>query len=118
MARTLGIPRLEAARELLNRVGYRPPTLAERWTEACSEDRAVDVAWLGLALRTFCERIGGGQWSRLQFERIVSSKLDECLSLLDLVKTPEDAEKWLNSTKSVMSKILGEFNERVRDPAP
>lgn len=117
LARTLGISRLDAARELLNRVGYRPPTLSERWAQACADDQTVDVAWLGLALRTFCARIGGQRWASLQFEDMISSKLDECLSLLGLVSTPEDAEKWLKATKAAMCNILGASDERVTGPS-
>lgn len=118
MARKLGISRIEAARELLDRVGYRPPTLAERWRQACEPDAVVDVEWLGLALRTFCERISSDHWSSLQFEQSVAVRLDECLSLLELVKTPEDANKWLTTTKTVMQKVLGEIDECVAGTAP
>ena len=69
-------------------------------------DDAPDVKWLGLALRTYCERIEP-TWRSVQFDSTVSQVLDRCLALLELVTTPDEAQKWLAVSKVVMARALG-----------
>ena len=96
-----------AASQLLDRIGYRPPSPAERWRRASQKPEEINRHDLGLTLRTYCERISQGLWKKVQFEDEVAEKLDKCLSLLDFVVSTEQAHTWLNATKAVMAKVIG-----------
>lgn len=105
-AKFQGVSFKAAARELLDRVGYRPPSLEERWKQATEVEDTPNTLWLGVALKTYCERVAGPRWNLMQLDTEISGMLDKCLSLLELVKTSEDSIKWMKATKSAMNKAL------------
>lgn len=99
------LTRTAAAGELLERVGYKPVTLADTWASltACTDppDRAV----LSAALKTYCARITPG-WDDMQFEPTVAGRLTRCLALLELVHTDDEARAWLAGCKEIMQRVL------------
>lgn len=94
-----------AATELLDRIGYRPPTLEQAWARASQVDDTPDVAALRTALQTYCERIAPA-WAERQFEAGVAATLTRCLALLDLVTSGAEAQTWLAAAKTVMRRTL------------
>lgn len=94
-----------AAVELLDRVGYRPLTLAEAWSKASQREDPPDTTNLREALQTYCRRICPS-WETVQFTPAVASALSKCLDLLDRVHTEEDAQEWLEGTKALMRRVL------------
>jgi hypothetical protein len=104
-AKAMDVDRQTAARLLLDRIGYRPLSLAAVWKQVSAYEPALDRSMLAEALKTFCRRIEPA-WSRRQFDADVAATLTRCLSLLDLVVTADDASLWLNSCKTVMASNL------------
>lgn len=104
-ARALEIPRRVAALHLLDRIGYRGLDLASAWAQAKEHVPPVDKAMLADALKIYCRRVAP-RWSSQQFEPAVSRLLIRCFDLLDLVRTPEDANLWLVRCKEAMSRGL------------
>lgn len=97
-----------AAFRLLEDAGFKPKTIEERWAEATTPiHNSVDLISLADALKTYCSGIAS-DWMTRQLDDIVAIKLNQCLALLDCVKTDEDATKWLQICKTVMSKSLEE----------
>ncbi len=94
-----------AATELLDRVGYRPLTLAEAWAKAAQREDPPDYTSLREALQTYCCRISP-DWDRLQFAPVPASALTRCLDLLDRVHTEAEAREWLEGTKALMRMVL------------
>ncbi len=94
-----------AAAEILDRVGYRPLTLAEAWVKASQREDPPDDTSLRAALQTYCRRISP-DWDRLQFSPAVATTFTQCLDLLDRVHTEADAREWLDGTKVLMSRVL------------
>lgn len=103
-------PKEEVAADLLDRVGYKPVSLAQAWAGLQVREEPPDTAMLALALRTYCERVAPG-WAERQFEPGIGAVLDRCLALLPRVKTPDDAEQWLQVTKRVMCRTLVELGQ-------
>lgn len=103
--RALDTDRRTAATHLLDRIGYRPMDLAAVFANALSYEPTPDKALLADALKTYCRRIDP-QWSSRQFDSRVASALTRCLTLLDMVHTPEDVTMWLCCCKEVMRRIL------------
>lgn len=99
------ISKKRAAAELLERVGYKPLSAAELWRQVQPEEIRPDTSMLGMALKTYCRRIDS-DWSTRQFDKLVSDKLDKCLSLLEYVSTEEDSDRWLTACKQAMANIL------------
>jgi len=99
------ISKKQAAKELLDRVGYKPLTAAEMWAGVQPKEPEPDTSMLSMALKTYCLRIDP-DWQKTQFEPDVGSYLDRCLSLLDQVHTGEEAEAWLTTCKLAMKKFL------------
>lgn len=95
----------EVAGELLDRIGYKTETVAERWAKARNAEDPPDVHMLAQALQLYCEGLVYN-WKDLQFEPDVSRKLSRCFDLLDRVSTSEDADVWLSKSKIVMAGIL------------
>lgn len=91
-----GISQGAAADSLLQQVGWKPPSLEERWAEALAATTTPDVLALAEALKAYCSRVIPG-WEFAQFEKPYSEVLDKCLSLLPRVSTDEDATAWLNA---------------------
>ncbi len=94
-----------AAAVLLDRIGYRPPSLAERWAAAVAVVPAPDTTLLAEALKVYCAR-HDPQWSTDQFAPDVAGQLARCLTLLDRVGDDEDAARWLAGTKRAMRAFL------------
>lgn len=105
VAMAWGISRRDAAVELLDRVGIKPATLADAWAQATTREVKPDTAMLSEALKTFCARISP-DWDEVQFESPVAAKLTRCFTLLDLVRTPLEADQWLLGCKKVMALVL------------
>jgi hypothetical protein len=98
-----------AALRLLEDSGFKPKSLEERWADAVGQQIiAPDLLALADALKMFCSGIRP-DWNILQLNDTVGTKLNQCLDLLDSVKTDEDANKWLSVCKQVMGKTLGEI---------
>lgn len=95
----------QAAQDLLEIVGWKPKSQAERWSEAMTQEVTVDVSALALALRTYCARICR-EWEEYQLIPEVAELFSRCLALLERVHTPEEADQWLNACKKIMSKKL------------
>lgn len=104
-ARAWDISRKEAAERLLDRIGYRPLDLAEQWQAVLDYEPELDKALLGEALKTYCRRTCK-TWGYRQFNDDVRATLTRCLSLLDLVKTADDATRWLAACKVAMELAL------------
>jgi hypothetical protein len=94
------------ALDLLDRVGFRPSSLAEEWTQVSTREPEIDRAALGLALQVFGERVSP-RWGEVQFQSPVKEVLGSCMDLLDLVRTREDVELWLPSCKEALRRALG-----------
>ncbi len=106
-AQAMGCTRTTAATRLLDRVGYRPLDLATAWRQARDYSPEPDRALLADSLKTYCRRICP-DWAHRQFDPQIAATLTRCLSLIDLVKTAEDAALWLRKCKFAMSQALGE----------
>lgn len=96
---------LTAANRLLDRIGHRPTTLAQKWEQARSYEPEPDKALLADALKTYCRRINP-DWAGRQFDPAVAATLTRCLSLLDLVHTAQDVSLWLSRCKVAMCRTL------------
>jgi hypothetical protein len=100
------IPPHAAAKELLERVGYRPTSLKDAWAAAVAGDNpAPDPLLLAEALKTYCSRVVP-DWDVIQFDPRPAAMLGRCLGLLDLVHTEDEAREWLTGCKTVMRHIL------------
>lgn len=98
--------RNDAAMLLLEEVGWKPVSHAQRWADLVSPpEESVDLSMLALALRTYCARVCP-EWDELQLNPEISELLSRCLGLLDRVRTGEEAEQWLETCKTVMSRKL------------
>jgi len=97
-----------AAFRLLEDAGFKPKTLEERWAEATAQVVVKpDVLSLADALKMYCSGISS-EWATKQLDENVAETLNKCLGLLNIVETNEDAAKWLDACKKVMSKLLEE----------
>jgi len=102
-----------AAITLLEDAGFKPKSLEERWQDAVTiEVNTPDLIALADALKMYCSTICAS-WNMLQLDEQVADKLSSCLSLLDAVRTDEDATKWLNITKQAMKQVL-DYKERTQ----
>ncbi len=88
---------------LLESIGYRAPSDVELFQEMAEQTLKPDSAQLADALKQFCRRVIP-QWRTRQFDREEAALLDRCLRLLDQVRTDEEAQLWLNTAKTVMSR--------------
>jgi hypothetical protein len=95
----------QSAEDLLEKVGYKEPSFEEIWSNVQPKDPEPDTSMLSKALRVYCERVSKN-WSKEQFKTEVASVLDKCLSLLDVVKTSEDSEYWLTTSKQIMFRVI------------
>jgi hypothetical protein len=101
------MPAEEAAWELLNRAGIKPPSLEDIWVELeRSREPIPDRASLGQALRLYLGRTVP-DWNSRQFDPDVAGLLDKCLGLLDSVNTEQEARQWLDGTKDILTHKLG-----------
>jgi hypothetical protein len=95
-----------AALELLDSKGLGFKSLEEQWEEANKKPEVIlDVSALADALKIYCSTLVDN-WTILQLNDVVSSKLNACFNLLDLVKTDEDAHNWLSTCKAAMKRLL------------
>lgn len=109
-----GIDYQNAATLLLDHVGYRPASLSEQWAELTSRVTKPDRTLLADALKTYCLRVIPG-WEIRQFDREEAAMLTRCLALIDRVKTEEDAQRWLTTTKEVMARrFLPEHSSAIK----
>lgn len=92
-----------AATVLLDKIGHKPATLDDEWRAVVEHHQDPDPAQLADALKLYCQRVIPG-WRSRQFDRAEASLLTRCLQLLDLVRTDEEAQLWLNTSKTVMSR--------------
>ena len=102
-----GVEEDEAAEIILDMTNYVAPDIDSRWNALVDTPPSVDTDALADALKVACQRMAK-DWEMLQFDEVVSVKLRQCLGLLSKVATDEDATKWLNATKEIMRKVLGE----------
>ena len=100
-ARGTGLTSQEAARELLDRVNYRPVAFIHLWEQAQVPKIEIDRTALGGALKEYCSRICR-TWEIEQFEEEVAVTLGRCLRALSKVETATDVETWLETCKQVM----------------
>jgi hypothetical protein len=102
-------PPAQVAVELLDRIGYRPLSLAQLWAAAVSREQSPDTTLLSLALRAYCERVDR-DWPVRQYEPEIAVTLDRCLALLSRVHSEDQAAQWLTGGKAVMDRAL--YRER------
>lgn len=95
----------DAALALLDRIGYKPVSLADRWASIVHSEDPPDTAMLAQALKTYCSR-SVENWQTVQFEPSIAQMLDRCLALLDRVSNAEEARTWLDASKIAMKKVL------------
>ncbi len=107
LAHALGIPRISAARELLERVGISRQSREKRWAEALTHTEPLDKALLAEALKTYCRRTVP-DWDRRQYEAAPARTLALCLDLLDRVHTAEQAQRWLAGCKRAIDLLLAQ----------
>jgi hypothetical protein len=105
-ADSLDVSLEDAAILLLEKVGYVSEDLDARWAAALDKQEFVQTATLAEALKVYCRRIAP-TWETLQTQPEISSKLAQCLDLLDRVQTKDDATRWLAVAKRVMAITLG-----------
>jgi hypothetical protein len=99
-----------AALRLLEDIGYKRKTVAERWAEATAEKTSeIDILELAEALKIYCAGISP-DWEMLQLQDDVAALLNRCLSLVKAVKTDEQADKWLIVCKQAMASKLKEMS--------
>lgn len=96
----------EVAVDLLDRVGYKPASHADQWARLVTTETPPDPDALRAALDVFCSTLTP-VWAERQMDVVVARTLGRCLGLLSLVRTAEDAERWLEATKEVMRRVLG-----------
>lgn len=100
------VPWTAAALRLLEEAGFKSKTLTERWVEATTPvENKPDLIALADALKMFCSGVHA-DWTSIQYDDHVSTKLNQCLSLLDLVQSDEAASRWLDTCKKAMTKVL------------
>lgn len=102
-ARAWDVPREAAADRLLQETGIRVPSWRQRWAEL-HVPRRPDHDALSEALRTWCSRWPG--WGDGQFTPAIGAVLSDCLLLLRMVHTQEEADAWLITCKDVMAQVL------------
>lgn len=102
-----------SAETLLEMIGYKKPSPEEVWNNVQPREPDVDKSMLGMALKTYCERICSS-WSKRQLDGIVADRLDSCLSLLSKVSSSEEAEYWLRASKEVMLRTIGDDDDVPR----
>lgn len=104
---------IDAAEALLIHANYVPEDVDSQIQALLDEGERIFVNTddLAEALKLHCAVIDGA-WAERQFEPAVARKLSMCLALLDKVHTREDSKKWLDITKTAMTSILGDDDER------
>lgn len=100
-----GVSTTDAATMLLDRIGYKPASLADQWKHASTREVPPDISLLAEALKTYCGRIRS-DWSTVQFDPEPAAMLNRCLALLDKVQDDSDAQLWLERTKLFMGQVL------------
>jgi hypothetical protein len=103
------LPREVAAEQGLKKIGWRPPTVDNLWSEAVEEPEPDRTA-LEFALRSYCESVSE-DWATDKYKDPVALKLAQCLSLLPLVKTQAECVEWLSRCKEAMSGVIGGSSE-------
>jgi len=112
LARYKDLSKKDAALFLLDYINYRPEDAESRWASLLEDTVPVDQDYLSEALKVFCSGVSP-EWEIRQFDRDVSDPFNRCLKLLPMVRTDEDACKWLSVSKQVMRNTLGVSNEFV-----
>lgn len=96
----------QAAEMLLLRTGWSPETYESRWeTLQANEGPQIDTGALADALKLFCSR-RVDDWEFAQLTGSIATTLDKCLGLLTKVTTPQEAQVWLDTTKTAMRTII------------
>ena len=95
----------DAAQHILDITNYVPPDFESQWEALMAEVPVVNTASLAEALKVACSRMAAG-WEDLQFSSEVSAKLTACFALLPHLRTPEQAQRWLDVSKFVMQSVL------------
>lgn len=116
-AHAVDVHQRAAALDLLERVGYRPVSLAQAWARVSAPESTPDLASLRAALQTFCARVCP-TWSVRQFDPDVAQTLGRCLALLDRVRSDADAGRWLVGVKTVMTRVLTDRPLPTASPRP
>lgn len=100
-AQAWDVPRVEAARRLLDEIGWAAPVTD--WSNV--PEPPVDRGALAEALRVWCDAFDP-TWREVQYRQPVAGQLERCLALLPLVHNGKDASEWLTACKQVMMKCL------------
>jgi hypothetical protein len=104
LALVWNMDRETAAGQALARYGYTPPGYGSLFREARREPEPARED-LADALRIWCAA-NCRDWTTVQYDRAVSGKLAECLSLLPLVTTAGQCGEWLERCKAAMSRAF------------
>ncbi len=102
-----GITPTAAARVLSERASVQLPgtrTMAQAFAEAATPQVPVKPGMLADALKTYCGRTDP-EWETHQFEPATAEALGQCLRLLPLVHTEDEAHRWLTTSKQVMTSV-------------
>lgn len=95
----------DVAEELLERIGHRPLDPVEAWEAAAAYVAPVDLEALGSALKLYAERVEP-QWQTKQYEDEVQQVLGRCFALLGSVRSGDEAGRWLETCKTVVTRVL------------
>lgn len=96
----------QAAEALLDETGYVKPNFSDQWDALMNEQPVIDTTSFAEALKVACSRMVP-DWEERQFTPRVSALLSRCLALLSKVRSAEDGDKWLSTTKLAMWQGLG-----------
>lgn len=103
---TKGISQTEAAKELLEIIGFKYDSSQVKIANLLlTPDKPIDYAALAETLKAYCGRICP-DWELRQFDVEISQALVRCLAILSKVKSSDDVNQWLVSTKQFMQSVL------------
>jgi hypothetical protein len=105
-AKLNGVSYNVAAKFLLETVGHKLKTFDEKWQDAVSEDRPLNLEGYREALDEICFHHSQGQWGSIKYATLVSSSFSQLLSILGKAKSYEEADKWLEVAKKHMFKQI------------
>lgn len=97
-----------AAQQLLDKIGYKPKTSAERWNEAVNFTAPLNREAYRDSLMEYCFCAAPQKWDILQYSDSVSGPMGKFLEVLNRAESENDAKMWLEAAKTSMSTIIRE----------
>lgn len=105
-ARINGISYKAAAFRLLDLVGHKLKTLDEKWNDAVRSEPVFNREGYRDALVEYCRFLSGSDWTLMQYEERITSRMSSAFLVLDKASSDEDAYRWLEAAKSVMKQAI------------